>query len=370
MSNELPLLGLIVNPISGMGGSVGLKGTDGQSLCAALKLGAQPVSPERAATFLSSFSGHDEVRWLAAPDQMGARHMQRAGIDCEVLGTIGNPTSSDDTIRLAHAMGKAGVEALVFVGGDGTARNIVDAVGLNVPVIGVPAGVKVYSAAFANNPISAARLLETLLHGADLAEEEVLDLNEDAYREGRVESTHYGYLLIPVAESLVQSGKESSDTSGSATQNKQAIAAQIVSEMQDQTLYLLGTGTTVQHIGLLLNIETTLLGIDAVLDGRLVGLDLSENAILTLLRQYTRSAIVVTPLGGNGFILGRGNKPLTPRVLRTVGLRNVIVVADRNKLLRLPGLLVDTGDASLDQDLAGYISVIVGTDHEKLMRVN
>lgn len=363
-------VGLIVNPISGMGGSVGLKGTDGDALAAAQVLGARAVSPDIARVFLDTFPEHDSVAWLAGPGEMGAQALKLAGLTHSVVGSATVPTTARDTIRTARAMQRSGAHALVFVGGDGTARNMVEAVGLSVPVIGVPAGVKVYSAAFANNPQAAARLLEALLQGAELVEEEVLDLDEEAYRAGRVVSTHYGYLLVPFAESLIQSGKESSDTSGSATRNKQSIADQFVETMQPERLYLLGTGTTIQHIGDRLGVATTLLGIDAVLDGKLVGSDLSESAILRLLDQQRDAAIVVTPLGGSGFILGRGNKPLTPRVIRRVGLKNLHVIANRDKLLRIPRLLADTGDVELDQALSGYISVVVGPDHEKLIRVN
>lgn len=367
---ERVTVGLIVNPISGMGGSVGLKGTDGEAAAAAIALGARAVSPGITRSFLDAFSRHDDVAWLAPPAEMGEALLTQAGIDCSTVGNVSKPSSARDTISAALAMKHAGVHALVFVGGDGTARNMVEAIGLDLPVIGVPAGVKVYSAAFANSPGAAARLLESLLQGADLAEEEVLDLDEEAYRAGRVVSKHYGFLLVPFAESLIQSGKESSDISGSASENKKAIAEHFVEAMREKTLYLLGTGTTIKHIGDRLGLETTLLGIDAVLDGELVGKDLRETQILDLLNRHCNAVIVVTPLGGSGFILGRGNKPLTPRVIRRVGLSRIRVIANRDKLLRLSRLLADTGDVSLDNDLAGYINVVVGPDHEKLMRVN
>ena len=353
-----------------MGGSVGLKGTDGDAAAAAHALGARAVSPGITQSFLDAFSRHDDVDWVAPPGEMGEALLIQTGINCSTVGNVSSPSSAQDTISVARAMKHAGARALVFVGGDGTARNMVEAIGLELPVIGVPAGVKVYSAAFANSPGAAARLLEGLLLGADLAEEEVLDLDEEAYRAGSVVSKHYGFLLVPYAESLIQSGKESSDTSGSANVNKQAIADHFVATMRQKTLYLLGTGTTIKHIGDRLGLQTTLLGIDAIVDGKLVGSDLSETQILDLLNQHRDAVIVVTPLGGSGFILGRGNKPLTPRVIRRVGLSNIQVIANRDKLLRLSRLLADTGDASLDNDLTGYINVVVGPDHEKLMKVN
>jgi len=139
--------------------------------------------------------------------------------------------------------------------------------------------------------------------------------------------------------------------------------------MQPQTLYLLGPGTTVRAIADELGVEKTLLGVDAVVDRELAGSDLNERSILELLDRYAQAAIIVTPLGGNGFIFGRCNKQFTPQVLRRVGLDNVIVIANRDKLLGLSSLHVDTGDPELDDHLAGYINVIVGRDYRKLMSV-
>jgi predicted polyphosphate/ATP-dependent NAD kinase len=202
-----------------------------------------------------------------------------------------------------------------------------------------------------------------------VTEEEVLDIDEDAFRAGIVDSRHYGFLLVPEVGGLLQAGKELSGTTGSTAEAKQEIAAAVVEEMQRQTLYLLGPGTTVRAIADALGIEKTLLGVDAIVDGQLVGSDLNEHAILELLQRHARAVIIVTPLGGNGFIFGRGNKQFTPRVLRHVGRDNIIVIGDRNKLLKLASLHVDTGDPELDQSLSGYVDVIVGRNYSKLMRV-
>lgn len=360
-------VGLIVNPVAGMGGSVGLKGTDGAMYAKALELGAEPVSPARVAEFLEHVARRDEIRWLAAPGAMGADHARVAGIDCGVVGAIGETPTAADTRRIAAELVDAGAELLVFAGGDGTARDIDDAVGLRVPVVAIPSGVKVYSAVFCFNPHAAAELLDAWIDGAETEEAEVLDIDEDAFRAGRVDSRHYGYLLVPEVERLLQGGKEASG--GASAEARQDLAAAVIEKFQPGTLYLLGSGTTVRAVADALGLEKTLLGVDAVIDGSIVGSDLNERAILELLDRHPRAVIIVTPLGGNGFIFGRGNKQFTPAVLRRVGRDNILVIADRAKLVQLPALHVDTGDAGLDEALSGYIEVVVGHGHGKMMRV-
>jgi predicted polyphosphate/ATP-dependent NAD kinase len=212
-------------------------------------------------------------------------------------------------------------------------------------------------------------LLDAFVAGADVGEEEVLDIDEDSFRAGEVKSRHYGFLLVPEVGRLLQAGKEASGMAGSTAEEKQEIAEAFVEEMQQGTMYLLGPGTTVKAVADELGVEKTLLGVDAVLDGRLEGSDLNETAILDLVEQHPMATIVVTPLGGNGFIFGRGNKQFTPRLIRRVGLGNIVVIANRDKLLGFSSLHVDTGDAELDAELSGYRSVIVGRSHRKVMPV-
>jgi predicted polyphosphate/ATP-dependent NAD kinase len=361
-------VGLIVNPVAGMGGSVGLKGTDGDMYEKALAKGARPVSPARTREFLRHLARHGEIRLLAAPGPMGADHAAAVGMVCEVVGQLSGTPSAADTKRLAAELVQAGAEILAFAGGDGTARDIADAVDRNVPVVAIPSGVKVYSAVFSYNPRAAAALLDAFVDGADVCEGEVLDIDEDAFRAGRVDSRHYDYLLVPDASDLLQGGKESSGGAASA-EAKRDLAAAVVERFEPGVLYLLGSGTTVRAVAEELGVGKTLLGIDAVVDGESVGSDLDERGILELLDRYSRAVIIVTPLGGNGFIFGRGNKQFTAEVLKRVGRENILVIADRAKLLAMPGLHVDTGDAALDDALAGYIDVFVGRGHIKTMPV-
>ena len=353
-------VGLIVNPVAGMGGSVGLKGTDGAMHEKAVELGAAPVTPRRTRDTLAHLEREDKIAFLAAPGRMGADYLGEMGMSGTVIGEIGEETSAQDTKRIAKAMVDRGAELLIFVGGDGTARDITDAVGTSVPVVGVPAGVKVFSAAFALSARAAADMVDAFVAGTSVTEEEVLDIDEEAFRDDRLASRLYGTLLVPEVRTSLQPAKAASNVSTPSEQIKQDIARFFVEKMDPDTLFLLGPGTTLRAITDKMGVSKTLLGVDAVHGGLLVGEDLNEVDILRLFEQYGERKIVVTPIGGNGFIFGRGSKQFTPTVIRAVGRENVTVVGTQRKVRALDCLRVDTGDAALDETLSGYIKVIVG----------
>ena len=360
-------IGLIVNPIAGMGGSVGLKGTDGSMYQKALERGADPVTPGRTEQFLSHLNDLQEVNYFAAPGEMGSRYLDRPH---QVVGEINSQTSAEDTRRIARKMREEGVELLVFIGGDGTARDIADAVGTEIPVVAVPAGVKMYSAAFSVNPRSAAEMVTAFVEGSPLSDEEVLDIDEEAYREDRLASRLYGYLSVPRVQRLLQGGKIMSNSTPDAAVIKEQIADYLVEKiMQPDTLYLLGPGTTVRAVTDALDLPKTLLGVDAVRNRQLVGEDLNEGALLNLLDRHPQAGIIVTPIGGNGFILGRGSKQFTPEVIRRVGKDHLLVIATRSKLSRLDCLRVDSGDPQLDAALAGYTKVITNYLEGKVVKI-
>ena len=362
-------IGLIVNPVAGMGGSVGLKGTDGDRYQEALSMGADPVTPGRTTSFLAHLDHSDDVTFLAAPGKMGAHYLKQAGLPFTVVGTTKERTSAADTERIAIQMMEDGAHLIVFVGGDGTARDVCDAIDSEIPVVAVPAGVKVYSAIFALNPRAAAQMVNAFVDETGVTQEEVLDIDEDAFRNDRLASRHYGYLLVPQTEQFLQHGKVASSGSPSVEEAKKEIAAFIVEQMDDETLYLLGPGTTLRSITDALGLPKTLLGVDALWDGALVGKDLNEQGILELFASHRKWVIIVTPLGGNGFVFGRGNKQFTPEVIRRVGAENVRIVATRQKLRPLDGLRVDTGDLRVDQMLSGWTAVTVGYRESRMIKV-
>jgi len=229
--------------------------------------------------------------------------------------------------------------------------------------------VKVYSSVFAYSPEEAAEaVLEYLAGRAPLAEREVLDVDEEAYRRGVLRVKLYGFLRVPVAEAFVQPSKTWAG-SLDVEENKRAVARYLVEEMEKGVLYILGPGTTLMAVAEELGVEKTPLGVDAVLNGRLVGRDLNEEGILRLLDRYSRVKVVVSPLGGQGFIFGRGNQQISPEVLRRVGKENIVVLATRDKVRELEALRVDTGDPEVDEMLRGYIRVVVDYMEEAVIRV-
>ena len=353
-------LGLIVNPLAGIGGRVGLKGSDGQDTVEkAMALGAVPVAPTRAIEALRELSSlREKVDLLTYPSEMGEDEARESGFAPLVLGRImpGNTTASD-TRRAAREMAECKVDLLLFAGGDGTARDIYEAIGARVPVLGIPAGVKIHSSVYAVNPRRAAELVREFLKGrAPLREMEVMDIDEDLFREGRVSARFYGYMRVPFERRLVQGAKASS--SGFA-ESPREIAKFVVDNMDKVHYYILGSGTTVKAIGDELGIDKTLLGVDLVYRKQLVGKDLNERQLLELVAGK-KAKIVVTVIGGQGYIFGRGNQQISPRVIREVGEGNLIVVSTQSKLVSLNGpLLVDTGDYELDESLSGYIRVIL-----------
>ena len=366
-------LGLIVNPIAGIGGRVGLKGSDGAAIQAkALALGAVPRSLERAAQALGRTKRVKDLEVIVFPGEMGADTARVCGYEPTVIGAITpGATMASDTQQAALQMQRLDVDLLLFAGGDGTARDIYAAVADTLPVLGIPAGVKIHSAVFGTNPISAGDLAALYLEGRvfDLREAEVLDIDEDAVRHGTVSAQLYGYLKIPYRGSLVQSLKTPSAPGEQAAMG--AIACDIVDGMEVDWLYVIGPGTTTRAIAIELGLEKTLIGVDVVRNRELVARDVNERQLLELL-EGKQGKIVVTPIGGQGYIFGRGNQQISPLVIQQVGRDNIIVISTTSKIYSLLGrpLLMDTGDRQVDALLGGYISVITGYNQEMIYRVS
>lgn len=376
-----PKLGLIVNPLAGIGGRVGLKGSDGADIQQkALALGAVPQALDRARQALERLKPLPDLQIITYPGEMGEDAARDLGLQPIVIGAITpGQTTAQDTIYAARDMQRLGVDLLLFAGGDGTARDIHTALERtasndnHLPVLGIPAGVKIHSAVYATNPTAAGELAALYLQGrvTGLREAEVMDIDEEAFRQGAVSARLYGYLAIPFRTSLVQNLKMASAGGGASVT---AIAEEIVEKMEAGCLYIIGPGTTTRAIADRLGLPKTLLGVDVVLDRALLAADANEAQLLALLDRHPGcpARIIVTPIGGQGFVFGRGNQQISPAVIRRVGREQVVVVSTREKLDTLANgpLRVDTGDPDLDRALSGYLTVVTGYRERAVRKVS
>jgi len=374
-SQSLPRkLGLIVNPLAGLGGRVGLKGSDGIAIQRkALQLGAVPQSPHRAAEALQRVrSSISDLKIITYPGEMGEDVARGCSFVPMVIGAIrGGETTSKDTRNAARDMYRMGVDLLLFAGGDGTARDIFDTIGATMFVLGIPSGVKIHSAGFAVSPACAGEVAARYLQGrvTGYREAEVMDVDEDLLREGILSARLYGYLKTPFEERFIQGAKTRSSSDRAATEN---IARAIIHHMRETCLYIIGPGTTTRAITSRLGLPKTLVGVDVVSGGKRISADVNEARLLDIIDREDRTAkIIITPIGGQGYLFGRGNQQISPKVIREVGRENVIVVATAEKINSLRGrpFLVDTGERATDRMLSGYIRVVSGYDEEIIYRV-
>lgn len=354
-----------MNPIAGMGGRVGLKGTDGPEVLArARALGAVPEAASRCALALRGL----DVALVTVPGDLGEDSARDAGVPADVLDL---PRSGDarDTVAAVRALRAAGVDLILFAGGDGTARDVCGVVGTDVPVLGVPTGVKMHSAVFATSPQAAGRLVARFATGPlGLREAEVMDLDEAALREGRVSARLFGLARVPQEPTLMQAGKAGARPGDEAAM--EALARRIIREWPDDRLMILGCGTTTRRVKRALGFEGTLLGVDVALGGRPIALDANEGQLLRLLDRAP-GGIVASVTGGQGFVFGRGNQQISAEVIRRVGRDGITIMTGQHKLAALdpPVLHVDTGDAAVDAMLAGYTQVHVAPGQRMVMRV-
>ncbi|KPL21460.1 MAG: ATP-NAD kinase [Bacteroides sp. SM1_62] len=365
-------IGLIINPIAGMGGSVGLKGTDGEEIFQkSLELGAVPRSAEKAATTLRGLIPAKEAFTLiTCPGEMGHQTVKDTGLECTLLESeLKTNSSAEDTIMAAREITRLGADIIAFAGGDGTARDIYRAVGNSVLVLGIPTGVKIHSGVFASHPSTAGDILRDFILGKLKVsrEAEVMDIDEELYRQDILTSKLYGYLKIPASRHSIQNRKTGSIPGDVYFQ--EAIAHDAIENIKENWYYLIGPGTTTRTMMQRLGLEGSLLGVDLIYNKRLLGKDLNEKLIMERIKDK-RVRLVLTPTGGQGFILGRGNQQLSPAVLRAIGKDNIIILATPEKISSLSGqpFLIDTGDPKLDKELSGHYRVITGYHQYSIYR--
>lgn len=367
-------VGLLVNPVAGIGGAVALKGSDGAEIQqAAAARGGEPRGEGRARRALRAAGPVlRTLRWLTWDGTMGADLLRSEALTCEVLGTPGDPPGPADTRQAALALADAGADLLVFAGGDGTARDILQAVGQRLPVLGIPAGVKMHSGVFATTPEAAGEILVRLVEGGLVrsCRADVRDLDEAALRDGVVHPRYYGELLVPDLGAFLQRTKESGrENEAMALGEIVADVAGRVRESDPSMSFVLGPGSTVAAIKDELEMKATLLGVDVYRDGMQIGEDVDARWLEQKLE--APFSLVVSFSRGQGFLFGRGNQQFSPQFLSRLDRADLIVPATRSKLLSLEGrpLLIDTDDADLDRRLAGLVEITAGYDDRLWYRV-
>ena len=356
-------VGFIVNPIAGMGGSVALKGTDGEEILEkAKKLGAKPKAHIKASLALQELLPlKNEIEILTVSNNMGERIAKNLGFKTKIIFKSNELTKNCDTIKSSKKVLKHNPDILLFAGGDGTARDIYKGIGETLPVIGIPSGVKIHSPVYAINPKKAGILALKYLKNElkTLKEVEVVDIDENNFRDDIVKTTLYGYLKIPYEKEFLQNKK--APTPLSEEINQKAIALYVTDIMEENTLYLIGPGSTTREVMKTLNLPNTLLGVDIIKNKELLKKDASEKDILEFI-QNERCKLIITPTGGQGYLLGRGNQQLSGKVIRKLGKNNIIVISTLSKIIELKfnPLYVDTGDLEADNMLTGPVKILTG----------
>ncbi len=371
----------MVNPFAGIGGAVALKGSDGKDIVEqALLRGACPQAETRAKLAMQQITTEHKFSIYTAADTMGENTLKSLNLPFEVIYEAAEQSSATDTKNITQLFVDMQVDFIVFAGGDGTARDVLDALtaksNTSIPVVGIPAGVKMHSAVYAVTPSRAGELINLILAGEPMSlhEAKVMDLDEQAFRAGQVNAKCYGYLSVPVDDTRMQLIKQGGINSKEIT--VQEIAADIIETMEQDVYYLIGSGSTTAEIMHQLSLPNTLLGVDIIFNQKLVASDVDEQTILDTIKNHP-AKIVVTIIGGQGHVFGRGNQQLSAKVIHQVvnqkaGRDNIVIVATNEKLrsLNKRPMISDTGDSDLDEQLAGLYSVVTGYQQKTLYKLS
>tara|TARA_B100000700_G_scaffold291900_1_gene351330 strand:- start:737 stop:1879 length:1143 start_codon:yes stop_codon:yes gene_type:complete len=368
-------IGLVINPFAGIGGAVALKGSDGeQTRQKALALGATPKANQRVSTALRELKQlADQVHFITAADAMGADVLDALGFSHDVVyQPSAEQTEASDTQAAVTAIQQHRPDVIVFAGGDGTARDVYQVIDDEQLVLGIPAGVKIHSGVYSISPKAAARVIENMVSGglSSVRYADVMDIDEALFRQGTVKAKRFGEMLVPDELQYIQAvkmgGKESDELVLAD------MAAEIEERLDDEHL-IVGSGSTINAIMQDIGLANTLLGVDWVHDGQVLAQDLTEAELYERVTALPQGQVklLVTVIGGQGHVIGRGNQQLSPRVLEAVGRENLWIVATKTKLKGLDGrpLRIDSGDEALDHAWSGMISVITGYHDEVVVRI-
>ena len=379
---DMVKLGLLVNPDAGLGGRLGLKGSDGQAEIARSR-GAQDRSGPRMRIMLDhlvaiSKESLDGIQWYLSEGRMGTDWIPPTISPFGIIHSSNSSTDANDTSQLVASLIDSDIDLLIYAGGDGTTRDVVAALSQygrpELPIIGVPTGVKMHSGCFASSPKAAAEVLSSWLEGnLLLSSTEVLDLDEDLYREGKWVVRLYAEAITPASPRWMQGSKMRVEASGEE-EVIQGLAEHIRETLiDDQMMIIWGSGGTLRTIGGILGFELNTLGIDITLGTNIVASDLNEKEILAALEEHQGDVILLlSPMGGQGFLIGRGNLQLSPDVLRMIGVDRVLGIVTPAKMLTLRSLRVETGDPEMDERFSKkkYLKVLQGYRTTRVLRVS
>ena len=379
---DMVKLGLLVNPDAGLGGRLGLKGSDGQAEIARSR-GAQDRSGPRMRIMLDhlvaiSKESLDGIQWYLSEGRMGTDWIPPTISPFGIIHSSNSSTDANDTSQLVASLIDSDIDLLIYAGGDGTTRDVVAALSQygrpELPIIGVPTGVKMHSGCFASSPKAAAEVLSAWLEGdLLLSSTEVLDLDEDLYREGKWVVRLYAEAITPASPRWMQGSKMRVEASGEE-EVIQGLAEHVRETLiDDQMMIIWGSGGTLRTIGGILGFELNTLGIDITLGTNIVASDLNEKEILAALEGHQGDVILLlSPMGGQGFLIGRGNLQLSPDVLRMIGVDRVLGIVTPAKMLTLRSLRVETGDPEMDERFSKkkYLKVLQGYRTTRVLRVS
>lgn len=374
-------IGIIINPIAGMGGKVGLKGTDGSLVLEeAIKRGATPISPGKSIQFFNSLKlcpSLNQIRFYVPPGDMGENSIKVSGIQYTLVDyKLDNQTSANDTTNIAKIMITIPVDVILFFGGDGTARDVYRGVKSEVPILGIPSGVKIHSGIFTKTIYAGTDLIceLSLLESIECVSREIIDLDEISFRKDKIVTKIYGIASVPFSQGNLQVSKSISN-SGSESDNIDGIMNTYKEQIRSDVIYILGSGSTLKVFSKIFGIEKnkTVLGIDIVKNNQIIKKDANEEEILNIINKNEKNSmkLILTPIGGQGFLLGRGNLQLSPKVVRKVGLNNIDIISTRNKLNSLARsvLYVDTGDNDLDESFKKFWKVLIDYNEYKMIKI-
>jgi predicted polyphosphate/ATP-dependent NAD kinase len=384
-------LGFIINPVAGVGGSVALKGSDGMAMHA-LALGAEPKANARAQTALKILQPYqDEITVYTVNNLMGEQAAKALGFDVNLVYTTeSESTQADDTEQSVAALLAEQVDIILFAGGDGTARNIAKIVTehanqnsqAQIPVLGIPAGCKIHSGVYAITPTAAGRVVELMVTKqlVTLTTGDIMDIDESLFRQGVVKAKRFGEMQIPSELRYVQAVKSGGKESDELVLHD--ISGDVIDKMSeyDDSLFIIGSGSTTAFLMAELGLENTLLGVDLVQENDLIASDVTEEKLWEKLQEANKNKqsvqLIITLIGGQGHLFGRGNQQLSPRIIRSIieqkgGKENITIIATKTKLTALENrpLTCDTGDVQLDQKLSGFMPVTTGYKDQVLYPV-